>query len=40
MVSLKIIMSCNDYQLFKKIVNWEIELTIENNLIEEKNYPD
>ena len=33
-------MGCDDCQLVKKIGNQEIELTIENNLIEEKNYPD
>jgi len=38
--SLKKIIGCDDCQLIKKIGNWEIELTLENNLIEESNNPD
>ena len=32
--------SCDDCQLIKKIGYWEIEITLENNLIEETNHPD
>ena len=38
--SLKMIIDCDDCQLIKKIGNWEIEITLENNLIEESNHPD
>ena len=38
--SLKILMSCDDCQLIKTIGNWEIELTLENNYINETNNPD
>ena len=38
--SLKEIIGCDDCQLIKKIGNWEIELTLENNFIEEKINPD
>ena len=38
--SLKILSGCDDCQLIKKIGNWEIELTLGNNLIEESNKPD
>ena len=38
--SLKMLISCDDCQLIKNIVSWEIELNSENNLIEETNYPD
>ncbi|MCR8538957.1 MAG: DUF1543 domain-containing protein [Prochlorococcus marinus CUG1439] len=31
---------CDDCQLIKKIGNWEIELTLENNIIQENNTPD
>ena len=31
---------CDDYELMKKIGNWEIELISHNNFIEENNYPD
>ena len=31
---------CDDFILMKKIGNWEIELTLDNNVIEENNYPD
>ena len=32
--------SCVDCELINKIGNWEIELTPDNNFIEENNYPD
>ena len=38
--SLKKLIGCDDCQVIKKIGNWEIELTLENNLIEENNFPD
>ena len=38
--SLEILFSCVDCELIKKIGNLEIELTQDNNLIEETNYPD
>ena len=38
--SLKMIIGCYDCQLIKKIDNWEIEITLENNFIEESNHPD
>ena len=34
------LISCDDCELIKKIGNWEIELTPDNNSIEENNYPD
>ena len=34
------IISCDDCEQIKKIGNWEIELTPDNNFIEENNYPD
>ena len=34
------LLCCDDCQLIKKIGNWEIELTPDNNFIEENNYPD
>ena len=37
--SLKLI-SCDDCQLVKNIGNWEIELTLEKNLVKETNFPD
>ena len=37
---LKILIGCDDCQPIKMIGNWEIELTLENNCIEETNYPD
>ena len=39
-VSLKMLISCDDCKLIKKIGNWEIELLIEDNFVEETNYPD
>ena len=37
--SLKILIGCDDCQIIKRIGNWEIELTKENNLIEANNNP-
>jgi len=37
---LEILLRCDDCELIKKIGNWEIELTPDNNFIEENNYPD
>ena len=38
--SLKRLIGCDNCQLIKNIGNWEIELTPENDLIEDRNYPD
>ena len=38
--SLKMLTTCDDCELIKKIGNWEIELTPDNNFIEENIYPD
>ena len=38
--SLEKLISCDDCEVIKKINNWEIELTPDNNFIEENNYPD
>ena len=38
--SLEMLISCDDCELIKKIGNWEIELTQDNSLIQENNYPD
>ncbi len=38
--SLEILLRCDDCELIKKIGNWQIELTPNNNFIEENNYPD
>ena len=38
--SLNALISCDDCQLIKNIGSWEIELILENNLLEETNYPD
>ena len=38
--SLKIFIGCDDCHLIKTIGNWEIELTLENNCIEETYNPD
>ncbi len=38
--SLKTLIGCDDCQLIKTIGNWEIELTLEKNCIEETNNPD
>ena len=38
--SLHSLISCDDCQIIKNIGSWKIELTLENNLFEETNYPD
>ena len=38
--SLEILLRFDDCELIKKIGNWQIELTPNNNFIEENNYPD
>ena len=38
--SLEMLFSCDDCELINNIGNWEIELTPDNNFIEENNYPD
>ena len=38
--SLKLLFSCDDCEQIKKIGNWKIELTPNNNSIDENNYPD
>ena len=38
--SLEILLCCEDCKLIKKIGNWEIELTPDDNFIEDNNYPD
>ncbi len=38
--SLEKLFGYDDCQLLKKIDSWEIELSKENNLIEQNNYPD
>ena len=40
LASLEMLISCDDCEQIKKIGNWEIELTLGNNLIEESNNPD
>ena len=40
LVSLKMLISFDDCKLIKKIGNWEIELILEDNFVEETNYPD
>ena len=37
---LKNLMTLDDYEPIKKIGKWEIELILENNFVEETNYPD
>ena len=37
---LEMLISCDDCEPIKKIGMWEIELTPDNNIIEENNYPD
>jgi len=39
-VSLEMFLSCDDCKRIKKIGKWQIELTPDNNFIEENNYPD
>ena len=38
--SLNTLISCDDCKVIKNIGSWEIELILENNLLEENNYPD
>ena len=38
--ALEMLFSCDDCELIKKIDNWEIELTLDNNFIKENNHPD
>ena len=38
--SLELLIDCDDCQLVKRIGNWEIELNLEINSIEENNSPD
>ena len=38
--SLESLFCCDDCELIKTIGNWEIELTPDNNFVEENNYPD
>jgi len=38
--SLEMLLCCYDCELIKKIGKWEIELTPDNNFIEENNHPD
>jgi len=38
--SLEMLISCDDCEPIKNIGNWKIELTPDNNFIEENNYPD
>jgi len=40
LASLKEIIGCDDCQLIQKIGKWEIELTQDNNFIDENNNPD
>ena len=39
-VSLDMLLRCDDCKLIKKIGKWQIELTPDNNFTEENNYPD
>ena len=38
--TLEMLTCCDDCEQIKKIGNWEIELTPDNNFIQENNYPD
>ena len=38
--ALKKLITMDDFAPIKKIGNWEVELIIENNFVEENNYPD
>ena len=40
LASLEMLISFDDCEQIKKIGNWEIELTPDNNFIRENNYPD
>ena len=38
--SLKMLVGCDDCELVKKIGNWEVQLTLETDLVEETHNPD
>ena len=38
--SIEMLFSCDNCEPIKKIGNWQIELTPDNNFIQENNYPD
>ena len=38
--SLKMLIGCADCELVKKIGNWEVQLTLETDLVEETHNPD
>ena len=40
LASLEMLISCDDCEIINKIGNWEIELTPDNKLFQENNYPD
>ena len=40
LASIEMLISFDDCEQIKKIGNWEIELTPDNNFIQENNYPD
>ena len=40
LASLEMLICCDDCEPIRKIGIWEIELTPDNNIIEENNYPD
>ena len=40
LASLEMLISYDDCEQIKKIGKWEIELTPDNNFIQENNYPD
>jgi len=40
LASLEMIISCDHCEKIKKVGNWQIELTQDNNFIKENNYPD
>ena len=40
LASIEKLISCDDCELIKKIGNWQIELTPDNNHVQENNYPD
>ena len=40
LASLEMIISCDDCEQIKKIGDWQIELTPDNNFIQENKYPD
>ena len=40
LASLEMIIRCDDCEKIKNVGNWQIELTPDNNFIQENNYPD